>query len=71
MTETFTVDEVRTRLRQQCKEAGGQAKWARNHDISKEAVGMFLRGVRDVTPHLEHAMGLSRAWTLDRERNER
>ena len=47
--ETFTADQVRDRLRKACEAAGGQAAWARKHDVTRAYVSAVLNGTQEPT----------------------
>jgi hypothetical protein len=67
MSETFTADQVRERLRAACDKAGSIRAWARDNDVTHAYVAGVLAGTYPPTRAVTHALGLKKivAWTLD------
>jgi hypothetical protein len=57
----MTDERVLELLRAACRNAGGQAKWARVHNMWPQAVSLVLRGHRRPTPQVLRALGLTRS----------
>lgn len=58
MTETFTADQVRERLRKACDEAGGQRAFAEYAGVTESHISHMLRGRREVTGDVATALKL-------------
>lgn len=71
----FSETQAREALRVACLEAGGQAEWARKHELTriKTTICLCLRGRRGVSPAIAEALGFSKrvVFTLDNDAGER
>jgi hypothetical protein len=70
MSETFSADEIRQMLREECEEAGGMRAWARRHKISAPYVSRVLRGEKSPADAIAAVFGLKQivVWTVDNDR---
>jgi len=57
------ISAVIDRLRRECQKAGGQAKWARQHDFSRSFVNDVLAGRKGVTDRMAAELGFRRVVT--------
>lgn len=60
MAETFTADDVRRHLADECEDARGQAAWAQSHDLSPAYVNDVLHGRREPGAGILAALGFRR-----------
>lgn len=56
----FTIEETREKLRQACRESGGQSAWCQKHGITAPFLSEILRGRRDPTERVVRLIGLER-----------
>lgn len=67
----LSASDVRNRLRKACEQAGAQAQWAINHDVSPQFVNDVLNDRRAPGPAITRALGLienPRTWMVDKIR---
>lgn len=57
----MTSDEVRALLAIRCQEAGGQAKWGRQHGFGRRYVNDILLGRREPGPEILRTLGLRKS----------
>lgn len=60
MSETFTANEVRRFLADECVDAGGQKAWANRHGLSCAYVHRVIHGHRKPGESIVAALGLRR-----------
>lgn len=65
----ITIHQFLNNLRQACHEAGSQAKWAKEHEISAAYVSDVLNGNRAPSYLILDALGFEEI-TLYRKRNK-
>jgi hypothetical protein len=57
MTRDIPTQEIIDQLKQECRELGSQAAWAKNHGFSRSFISDVLQGRRDVTEKLANRLG--------------
>jgi DNA-binding transcriptional regulator YdaS (Cro superfamily) len=56
----LTVDDVRQKLREVCREAGSENAWAKANGVSQAYVNDTIRGRREPGASILRALGLER-----------
>lgn len=67
----LNAEQVRDLLRRECEKMGGQAAWARAHDVTKAYVSAVLTGNHEPTRAVTYPLGLTRVvhWKFDEAKN--
>lgn len=60
------LSEIYAEIRKSCDAAGGQSRWAEQHDLSPAYVSDVLHGRRDPGPKILAALGYVRRVTYQR-----
>lgn len=65
----ITHKELQRKIRQACKKAGSQRKWALNNGLSPQYVNDVLRGYREPSDKIAKALGYERVegWELEQK----